>query len=141
MVTLMQANTSLQEDARTLLGERVKSLAQFLSAEPPSSLDKVADQLDSLTENRKQLLGTIGLLYAVYHPSFVHRLQDSGLTNGEIGYCCLLVLGFRTGEIGDVINRSTTYHISSAIRRKVGLGPKDTNLSIFLKTLFKETES
>lgn len=141
MSAVLQNNSSIQEEARALLGQRVKSLAQFLSVDPPSSLDKVADQLDSLTENRKELLETIGLLYAVYHPAFVNRLQACGLSNGEIGYCCLLILGFRTGEIGDVINRSSSYHISSAIRQKVGLGPNDTNLSIFLKNLFKETES
>ena len=141
MSALLQNNSSIQDEARSLLGQRVKSLAQFLSVDPPSSLDKVADQLDSLTENRKELLETIGLLYAVYHPAFVNRLQACGLSNGEIGYCCLLVLGFRTGEIGDVINRSSTYHISSTIRQKVGLGPNDTNLSIFLKNLFKETGS
>lgn len=140
MSAVLQNNSSIQEEARVLLGQRVKSLAQFLSIDPPSSLDKVADQLDSLTANRKELLETIGLLYAVYHPAFVNRLHACGLSNGEIGYCCLLVLGFRTGEIGDVINRSSTYHISSAIRQKVGLGPNDTNLSIYLKNLFKETE-
>jgi tetratricopeptide (TPR) repeat protein len=138
---LVQSNASLQEEARAVLGERVKSLAKFLSVESPSSLNKVANQLESLVENRKQLLETIGLLYAVYHPAFVNRLHDYGLTNGEIGYCCLLILGFRTGEIGDVINRSSTYHISSVIRQKVGLGPNDTNLSIFLKKLFQETGS
>lgn len=141
MSALLKNNSNIQDEARTLLGQRVKSLAQFLSADPPSSLSKVADQLDSLTENRKELLETIGLLYAMYHPAFVNSLQDFGLSNKEIGYCCLLVLGFRTGEIGDVINRSSSYHISSAIRQKVGLGPNDTNLSIFMKRLFKEKES
>ena len=141
MSALLKNNSNIQDEARSLLGQRVKSLAQFLSADPPSSLSKVADQLDSLTENRKELLETIGLLYAMYHPAFVNSLQDFGLSNKEIGYCCLLVLGFRTGEIGDVINRSSSYHISSAIRQKVGLGPNDTNLSIFMKRLFKEKES
>ena len=141
MSALLKNNSNIQDEARSLLGQRVKSLAQFLSADPPTSLNKVADQLDSLTENRKELLETIGLLYAIYHPAFVNSLQDFGLSNKEIGYCCLLVLGFRTGEIGDVINRSSSYHISSAIRQKVGLGPNDTNLSIFMKRLFKEKES
>ena len=141
MSAVLQNNSSIQEEARALLGKRVKSLAQFLSADPSSSLDKVTDQLDSLTANRKELLETIGLLYAMYHPAFVNRLQACGLSNGELGYCCLLILGFRTGEIGDVINRSSSYHIASAIRQKVGLGPNDTNLSIFLKNLFKETAS
>ena len=136
---LLLNNSNIQEEARVLLGQRVTSLASFLSTEPPSSLDRVADQLDSLTNNRKELLETIGLLYAVYYPSFVNRLSDFGLSNAEIGYCCLLMLGFRTREIGDVINRSSTYHVSSTIRQKIGLGPNDTNLSIFLKNLFKTT--
>jgi hypothetical protein len=50
-----------------------------------------------------------------------------------------LQLGFRTGEIGDVINRSSTYNISSAIRQKLGLGPRDTNLSIFIKDLYRSS--
>jgi len=139
LTRILDENRDIQDAAKSLLGERISAIGQFLLMERPSSLDKVSGQLESLTENRKELLETIGLLYAVYHPAFVNRLQSSGLTNGEIGYCCLLLLGFRTGEIGDVINRSSTYHISSVIRQKVGLGPNDTNLAIFLKHLFRET--
>lgn len=141
MSNMLKNNINIQEEARIMLGQRVKSLGHFLSIEQPKSLERVSDQLDSLTNNRKELLETIGLLYAVYYPTFVNQLQEFKLSNGEIGYCCLLILGFRAGEIGDVINRRSSYHISSAIRRKVGLEPNDTNLAIFLKNLFKETES
>lgn len=137
---MLQNNINIQDEARVMLGQRVKSLGQFLSGKQPASLERVSDQIDSLTKNRKELLETIGLLYAVYYPAFVNRLHEFNLSNGEIGYCCLLILGFRTGEIGDVINRSSSYHISSSIRHKIGLGPNDTNLSIFLKKMFKEEE-
>lgn len=139
LISVLQENAELQENARRLLGERITALGQFLSHDKPKSLGIVSDQLESLTENRKELLDTIGMLYAIYHPGFVSKLMDKGLSTAEIGYCCLLQLGFRTGEIGDVINRSSTYNISSAIRQKLGLGPRDTNLSIFIKDLYRSS--
>lgn len=139
LASLLREHSELQERARDILGKRVKALGQFLAVDRPKSLDRVSDRLDSLTENRRELLETIGMLYAVYHPAFVSELMDKNLSTTEIGYCCLLQLGFRTGEIGDVINRSGTYNISSAIRQKLGLGPKDTNLSIYIKELFRSS--
>ena len=139
LMAVLQENAELQENARAALGKRVTAIGQFLATDKPSSLDRVSDQLDNLTENRKELLDTIGMLYAIYHPDFVSKLMDKNLSTTEIGYCCLLQLGFRTGEIGDVINRSSTYNISSAIRQKLGLGPRDTNLSIFIKDLYRSS--
>lgn len=139
LMAVLQGNAELQENARTALGKRVTAIGQFLAADRPSSLDRVSDQLENLTENRKELLDTIGMLYAIYHPDFVSKLMEKNLSTTEIGFCCLLQLGFRTGEIGDVINRSSTYNISSAIRQKLGLGPRDTNLSIFIKDLYRSS--
>ena len=82
---------------------------------------------------------TIGLLYAIYYPEFTTCLINKNLSITEIGFCSLLVLGFRTGELGEIINRSGFYNISSAIRKKIGLGPNDTNLSIWLKQTYQKT--
>lgn len=131
----------VSEEAKALLDQRMTALGAFFTKEQPSSLSHVSTQLETLTENRKELVDTIGLLYAVYHPAFVSRLMESGLTTAEVGYCCLLVLGFRTSEIGDVINRAGIYNISSVIRKKLDLGPNDTNLGIWLKRLYKEMET
>ena len=132
---------SVDLEARKELAKRIQVLGAFLSKEKPDSLDRVADQLDSLTENRKQLLETIGLLYAIYHPEFVSILLRKDLSVTEIGFCCLQVLGFRAGELGDVINRSGHYNINSAIRKKIGLNVNDTNLSIWLKQAFQRTQA
>ena len=81
------------------------------------------------------------MLYAIYHPEFVGKLTEKGLTASEIGYCCLLLLGMKTSEVGSVICRSGTYNMSSGIRNKLQLTEKDTRLSIWLRNLFEESKA
>lgn len=129
------------KDAGTkqLLEERLRTLKGFFSKDRPKSLNLISSQLENLSRNRKDLLDTVGLLFAVYHPSFVEKLIAYHLTTTEIGYSCLLVLGFRVGEMGDVINRSDYYNISSLIRKKIGLTVNDTNLNIWMKKEFESS--
>ena len=134
---VMQTQNETNSAARALLGERMRSLGAFLAEEQTSSLDRVSSRLETLTENRKELVDTIGLLFGVYHPSFVSMLLSYGLSVSEVGFCCLHVLGFRTSEIGDVINRSGYYNISSDIRKKLPIGPQ--KLSSWLKEQFAKT--
>lgn len=131
---LMMAD--LPPASRETLNKKMHALSAFFSDSIPPSLDIVADQLDSLTRNRKELLETIGMLYAAYHPRFVSRLLESNLTPLEVGYCCLLVMGLRTGELRDVINRSGVYNINVAIRRKLDINTNASTLSSYLKQLF-----
>lgn len=121
-----------------MLEKKLRALGAFFTGTPPPSLDIVADQLESLTQNRKELLETIGMLYATYHPAFVSRLLERNLTTLEIGYCCLLVMGLRTGELKDVINRSGVYNINVAIRRKLDIDANASTLSAYLKQLYSQ---
>lgn len=129
------------ENASKILDKRIMSLGIFLSKDLPDSLSKVAEEIEDLTRNRYTIVDNIGMLYAIYHPTFVERLAVKGLTASEIGYCCLLLLGLKTSEVGSVIYRSGTYNMSSGIRKKLELGEKDTRLSIWLKKLFEETKN
>ena len=122
--------------AKILLGERLKALTAFFIEETPESLDRAYSRLESLTENRKELVETIGLLFGVYHPHFVSMLIDYKLSTTEVGFCCLYVLGFRTYEIGEVINRSAYYNISSDIRKKLPV--QHMKLATWLNEKFQE---
>ena len=122
--------------SRETLEKKIRALGAFFTSSTPSSLDIVADQLETLTRNRKELLETIGMLYATYRPAFVSRLLESNLTTLEVGYCCLLVMGLRTGELKDVINRSGVYNINVAIRRKLDIDANASTLSAYLKQLY-----
>ena len=133
---MSQGVDEVSDRAKDLLGVRMRALGAFLTEEQPQSLDKVASRLETLTENRKELVETMGLLFGVYHPRFVSMLLDYGLNTIEIGFCCLYVLGFRTTEIGDVINRSSYYNISSDIRRKLPV--EHVRLSTWLNDRFQQ---
>lgn len=122
--------------SRETLEKKMRALGAFFSDSTPPSLDLVADQLDTLTQNRKELLETIGMLYAAYHPRFISHLLERNLTTLEVGYCCLLVMGLRTGELKDVINRSGVYNINVTIRRKLDIDANASTLSSYLKQLY-----
>lgn len=109
------------EETLKILDRRIKALGTFLSKDIPDSLSKVADKLENLTVDKNIVTDSIGMLYAIYHPAFVLKLEEYGLTASEVGFCCLLVLGLRTSELSMVVNKSNTYNISSRIRAKLKL--------------------
>lgn len=132
---------SISQEAADLLGDRLKVLAHFFTGKQPASLDLIAPQLETLSENRKELLESIGLLLAVYRPDFIVRLVDGGLTPAECGYCCLLALGLRNAEVSDVINREGVNNINSAIRKKLHLDANSAKLGTVLKGMMDNSGS
>ena len=119
------------------LENRLRALKPYFTDEFPDELYDSAE-LRRMTEDSKELLRNIGFLFGIYHPKFILALEEKGLSELEVGYCCLYALGFTGKEIPDKLQRNSFYHTSSKIRRKVGLGPHDTNLSIWIQNLYQE---
>ena len=71
------------------------------------------------------------------HPSFFNYLREKGLTDWEINYCCLYLIGLKGKDIGDFINLKRHYSYGSIIRQKLGLTENDTNLSLHLRKMLK----
>ena len=124
------------DKAKALLGERIRALAAFFTEDQPKELRLVSSRLEALSEDRKELVETIGLLFSIYHPGFTSMLLEHGLTTTEVGLCCLYVLGFRTSEIGDIINRAGYYNISSEIRKKLPI--EHVKLATWLNSQFEK---
>ena len=101
---------------------------------------KVADKLEDLTADKNTVTDSIGMLYAMYHPNFVLKLEEYGLTASEVGFCCLLVLGLKTSELSMVVNKSNTYNICSRIRAKLKLEHNSGKLSNWLTDLYAASE-
>ncbi len=129
------------DEVTEILNCRIRALGAFLSKDIPDSLSKVADRLEALVKDKSSVTESIGMLYAIYHPNFVLRLEGYGLTASEIGYCCLLLLGFKTSELSAIVDKSNTYNISSRLRFKVKLDSSVPRLSIWLRQLYAESES
>lgn len=127
------------EEWRNTLDKRIEALAPYIRNDFP---DEVYDstELRSMMDDSKKLLTTLGFLTGIYYPKFVIELQRLGLSELEIGYCCLYGFGYRGKEISASLNRDSFYKANQVIRRKVGLGPHDTNLSIWARKLFMESK-
>lgn len=132
--------SNVDEETLKILDRRIIALGTFLSKDKPDSLSKVADKLEDLTANKNVVTDSIGMLYAIYHPTFVLKLESFGLTASEVGFCCLLMLGLRTSELSQVVNKSNTYNISSQIRSKLKLEQSSGKLANWLNQLFESSE-
>ena len=74
------------------------------------------------------------------HPAFMEELKSHGLTDDELGYVCLLVLGLRGKDVGEYIQLKRHYHVSSEIRKKLGIDEHVTNLGNYIRRLMSDKQ-
>lgn len=67
---------------------------------------------------------------------FVSCLREKNLTPYEIGYCFLLILGFKTSELKNVLNRTNVYNRNVEIRNKLGVVDRNASLQQELMELY-----
>ena len=77
------------------------------------------------------------LAFKASHSQFMKYLEDCGLTESEQNYLCLYAIGMRGKEIGEYIQLKRHYHISSDIRKKLGIDEHETNIGIYIRKLMK----
>ena len=147
---------SLQSGKESGLGAIAGKSDSYLSKSKFGSLDKVLashissddkayriseEEIENLISDRESFLISTKIVFKENHPKFICILEQKGLTDWEIGYCCLFTLGLKGKEVGEFIQKKRHYIISSEIRKKLGLGEHDTNIGIWLRTLLSETEN
>ena len=131
------------DKAMALIRQRLSVLDKILASHI-SSDDKAyrisEEEIENLISDRESFLISTKIVFKENHPEFISALEDKGLTDWEIGYCCLYTLGLKGKEVGEFIQKKRHYIISSEIRKKLGLGEHDTNIGIWLRTLISDTE-
>lgn len=131
------------DEAMALIRQRLSVLDKILASHI-SSDDKSyrisEEEIENLISDRESFLISTKIVFKEYHPKFISTLEQKGLTDWEIGYCCLFTLGLKGKEVGEFIQKKRHYIISSEIRKKLGLGEHDTNIGIWLRKLISETE-
>jgi len=131
------------EKAMAIIKERLAILDRILAAHITDNpaFDRIAEKnIDSLVNDRESFLDSCRVIVTNTHPAFAKVLTDAGLTDWEIGYCCLYILGLRGKEVGEYTRKKRHYIIDHEIRQKLGLDEHDTNLSLYLRKLLGETE-
>ena len=113
-----------------------KVIASYIT--DSSAANKEANaQIEMLVSNREAFLESTRKSFEAGHPKFMTYLRSCGLSDWEVNYCCLYLVGLNGKEIGEYINLKRHYTYGSVIRQKLGLGEHDRNLANHLKSLLE----
>lgn len=121
--------------------ERIGIVNALLAAKITNNEDysKPYDKwINQVTEDRKEFTEKTRLAFRASHPAFMKYLDEHGLTETELNYVCLYAIGLRGKEVGEYIQLKRHYHISTDIRKKLGMNEDDTNLGIHIRKLMKK---
>ena len=137
---LLQQNEELDPMAMNAVARRLELLNKFFTAYITDNSDidrKASKEMEELLEDKEKFMDSNRLAYAGSHPKFIKYLENKGLTEWEINYCCLYALGLKGKEVGAYIKMRSHYNNSSEVREKLGISEHDTNLGIYIRKLVK----
>ena len=92
---------------------------------------------DKLVKDKNEFLNSTRLAFKASHPRFISYLEEHELSDVEINHVCLYAIGLRGKEVGKYMELSRHYHISSDIRKKLGIDEHQTNIGIYIRKLMK----
>ena len=141
---ILQSDRGLPAEVKQAIKERVKILNSFFANEI-SAHDGFTKSFESATSSllsdSESFMNSTRLAFKATHPKFMEYLEEHGLTEAEINYVCLYAIGLRGKEVGEYIRSSRHYHLSSDIRRKLGIDGHQTNIGIYICKLMAEFDN
>ena len=141
MLSGMKEEGVLNDEMKTLLDDRLNVLNGFITAHISGNCsEKAYNELEKLMSDRNSFIESTRMSFIIGHPRFLIYLKEKGLTDLEIGYCCLHAIGLRGKEIVAYLNSRSYYNASSAIRKKLGLNEHDTNINLYIQKLLQEID-
>lgn len=138
LTNLLAQNDELEPDVKTAVGKRLELLNKFFTAYITNNIEidrKANKEMEELLANKDTFMESTKLAFAGSHPKFIKYLEERGLTEWEINYCCLYALGLKGKEVGTYIRMRSHYNNSSEVREKLGINEHETNLGIYIRKL------
>lgn len=138
---LLTEHRELAEPIRSVIKQRFDLLNSLLAkdiSENEVYAIPYRKWIDHMRLNRKEFMESTRIAFTASHPNFVKYLSSKSLTDDEIRYVCLYAIGLRGKDVGEYLQLKRHYNISSAIRKKLGIGEHETNLGIYIKRLMDE---
>ena len=138
LTELLEQNKELNQTAKNVLLERIALLNRFFLAnitKDAKTSKEVDKEIENLLENKEVFMNSTRMAFAGSHPHFIKHLESCGLTEWEIGYCCLYALGLKGKEVGEYIQMKSHFNNSSDIRKKLGLPEHGTTLGTHIRQL------
>lgn len=126
------------EDAIKVRIEMLNGLLATSISENSSYAQPYGAWRDRLVQDKDEFMNSTRLAFKASHPKFIEYLEQHRLSEAEINYLCLYAIGLRGKEVGEYIQLRRHYHISSDIRRKLGIDDHETNIGIYIRKLMKK---
>lgn len=126
------------EDAIKIRIEMLNSLFAKHITDNDSYAQHYGTWRDKLIQDKDEFMNTTRLAFKASHPRFMEYLEEHGLTESEINYLCLYAIGLRGKEVGEYMQLKRHYHISSDVRKKLGIDEHQTNIGIYIRKLMKK---
>lgn len=140
---LLNQKQALAPEVAKAIRDRLQLLNGMLATHI-SQNDKLAakfiEERDKLINNKEEFVKATRLAFGVSNPKFIKYLEEQGLNEAEINQACLYAMGMNGKTVGTYLAQSRHYHISSDIRRKLGLPENSTNLSIHIRKLLAKDQ-
>lgn len=133
----------IDESARNVIENRLAVLDELLTTRRLGTYSpkRALEMIESIALDQEAYMNSLGLMFSLRHPAMSDYLRGRQFSTWEIGYCSLYCMGYKGKDIGNILSSSRYYKINSAIRKKLGLGPTETNLDIYLKKLIADIEA
>lgn len=128
----------VDKETRDVIDDRVKLINGMLLEKMSGNIIIKKDnirRMDRIIQNRQSFLSSISVLFSICHPRFITHLRNNGLSDVEIGYCCLLVQGFSAKEMASIFDMPRFYKLTGAIRTKLSMAPYEKHLKNHLISL------
>ena len=126
------------EDAIKIRIEMLNGLLASQITENDSYAEPYVTWKDQIIQDKYKFMNTTRLAFKASHPKFMEYLEQHGLSDDEINYLCLYAIGLRGKEVGEYIQLKRHYHISSDVRKKLGINEHETNIGIYVRKLMKQ---
>lgn len=139
LANTMEQSWVVSAPVSEIIKERLQLLNAVMAANISDSdkIDRNAQsRIDKLLSDRKSFMNSTVAAFEASHPAFIEHLKKRGLTEMELGYCCLYAIGLNGKNVGEYTKMSRHYIINSEIRKKLSLEEKSMNLDKYIQTFF-----
>jgi len=126
------------EQFRKQIEHKITALAALLEGEKQNDTKSAIKTLALHSKDKNDIISMVVGLTSIDSEQFCSYLRKNGLSEFELGICCLMLIGFNTKELPDIVGKKNVYNIYSAIRSKLGMSAHDTNLPIRIKQIYQE---
>lgn len=143
LIAAQDKSEVMNDDIRKIVNQRLslldKVLLGFMTSNPGDQ--KVArEEILELLNNKDEFIRSTAKVFEASHPKFVEFLKEHYLSQWEIGYCCLFLMGMYSKDMEPLFSRATSSKFNSIIRNKLGLSLNGTKLKTYLLETSRELE-